>query len=197
MNYGTGISSRTDTGVMCAMHGSNFNFIEFNFESWHTFDTFWDFLLQAKHFVQFWHTSATFLHFDWLSHFAKKLFLWCGGPLPLHCCINNPELMDVVGDVEEPAAVILWLAILWVKYNGLIPEVREQLEAEMRVVSQGNKKMDLDMYLSIIDMETRKAEEVLKAYNTWSMDSAVVVLREKADNTKQLKEVLSLAKELS
>lgn len=120
-----------------------------------------------------------------------------GGPLPLRRCIDNPELMDVIGNVEEPAAVILWLVILWLKYNGLIPEVREQLEAETRVVSQGNKKMDLDMYLSIIDVETRKAEEVLKAYNTWSTDSAVVVLREKADNTKQLKEVLSLAKELS
>jgi len=30
MSYGAGISSRTDTGVMRAMRGSNFNFIEFD-----------------------------------------------------------------------------------------------------------------------------------------------------------------------
>jgi len=115
---------------------------------------------------------------------------------PLRRCLENPELMDAVAEVDEPAAMVLWLAILWLKYNELIPEVREQLEAATRSVAQGNRKTDLDMYLSIIDTEARKAEEVLKTHDTWSTDPAAIALRKKIDNIKQSKEMLSSVKEL-
>ena len=115
---------------------------------------------------------------------------------PLRRCLENPELMDVVTDVEDPAAIVLWLAILWLKYNELIPEVREQLEAATRAVAQGDRKTDLDMYLSIIDAEAGKAEEALKACSTWSTDPIAISLRKKIDNIKQSKEMLSSVKEL-
>ena len=115
---------------------------------------------------------------------------------PLRRCLENPELMDVIANVEDPAATVLWLAILWLKYNELIPEVREQLEAATRAVAQGTRKTDLDMYLSIIDAEAAKAEEALKAHNTWSTDAAAIALRKKIDNIKQSKEMLSSVKEL-
>ena len=69
--------------------------------------------------------------------------------------------MDIVGDVEEPAAVVLRSGILRLKYNELIPEVREEVDASTRAVAQGNRKIDLDVYLSIINVEA------LKAYGTW------------------------------
>ena len=115
---------------------------------------------------------------------------------PLRRCLDNPELMDVVADVEDPVAMVLWLAILWLKYNELVPEVREQLEAATRSVAQGSRKTDLDMYLSIIDAEASKAEEALKAHNTWSTDPAAISLRKKIDNIKQSKEMLSSVREL-
>jgi len=68
-----------------------------------------------------------------------------GNSPPLRRCLDNPELMGIVGDVEEPAAMVLWLAILWLKYNELVPEVREELDAATKAVAQGNRKTDLDM----------------------------------------------------
>ena len=34
---------------------------------------------------------------------------------------DNSETIDVIGDVENPAAMDLWLGILWLKYKELLP----------------------------------------------------------------------------
>jgi len=93
--------------------------------------------------------------------------------------------MDAVRNVEDLAAMVLWLAILWLKYKELIPQVQEQLETITKEVAQGRRRMDLDMYLSVMDSELRKAEDALTQYNTWSTDRAALALRTKIDNLQQ------------
>jgi len=101
---------------------------------------------------------------------------------PLKRCIDNPGLMEAIKNVANPAAMVLWLAILWLKYKELIPEVREQLEAVTKEAAQGRRRTDLDMYLSVMDSELRKAEDALTQYNTQSTDPAAIALRTKIDN---------------
>ena len=45
--------------------------------------------------------------------------------LPLRRCIDNPELTHAIAEVEDPAAMFLWSAILWLKYKELTPQVQE------------------------------------------------------------------------
>ena len=47
---------------------------------------------------------------------------------PLRRCIDNPELIEAIKGAANPAAMDLWLAILWLKYNELLSGAREQLE---------------------------------------------------------------------
>lgn len=114
---------------------------------------------------------------------------------PLRRCLDNPDLMDAIRDVDEPSAMVLWLAMLWLKYTELIPVVREQLEAATREVVRGSRKTDLDMYVSLMESESRKAEEKLKEL-TWSTDPAATQLRKKIYCLKQAKEMLLSIKEL-
>jgi len=115
---------------------------------------------------------------------------------PLRRCLDNPDLTDAIRDVEYPLAMVLWLALLWLKYTELIPTVREQLEAATKELVRGSRKTDLDMYQLVVEAELRKAEEKLGNYNTWSTDSAAIELRKKMDCLKQSKEMLSAIKEL-
>ena len=109
---------------------------------------------------------------------------------PLRRCIDNPELMDAIKNVDNPAAMVLWLAILWLKYKELIPQVQEQLETITKEVAQGRRRTDLDMYLTVVDAELRKAEDALTQHNTWSTDPAAIALRTKIDNLQQARAAL-------
>ena len=115
---------------------------------------------------------------------------------PLRYCLDNPDLMDDIRDVDYPPAMVLWLAMLWLKYAELIPVVREQLETATKELVRGSRKCDLDMYLSVVDAEWKKAEEKLAEYNTWSTDPVALGLRKKFDCLRQSKEMLSAIKEL-
>ena len=103
--------------------------------------------------------------------------------LPLRRCIDNPDLMDAIAKVENPVAMVLWLAVLWLKYKELIPQVQEQLETVTKEVAQGRRRTDLDMYLSAMDSELGKTEDALTRYDTLSNDPAA--LRTKVDNLRQ------------
>jgi len=72
--------------------------------------------------------------------------------------------MVVIRDVNEPSAMVLWMAMLWLKCTELIPVVKEQLEAATGELVRESRKTDLDMYLSVVDVELKKAEEKLKEY---------------------------------
>ena len=109
---------------------------------------------------------------------------------PLKRCLENPELTSAISEVRNPAAMVLWLAILWLKYKELIPEIREQLETFTREVAQGSRRTDLDWYLSVMDLELRKAEDSLMQHNAWSTDPAAVALRKKIDNLQQTRAAL-------
>ena len=104
---------------------------------------------------------------------------------PLRRCIDNPELMDAIKEVANPTALVLWLAILWLKYKELIPQVQEQLETVTKEFAQGRRRADLDWYLSVMDLELRKAEDALTHYDTWSTDPSAIALRTKIDNLQQ------------
>ena len=104
---------------------------------------------------------------------------------PLRRRINNPELMEAIKDVTNPAAMVLWLAILWLKYKVLIPDVQGQLETITKEVAQGRRRTGLNMYLDVMDSELGKVEDALTQYNTWSTDPAAIALRTKIDNLQQ------------
>ncbi|KAF9784029.1 hypothetical protein BJ322DRAFT_1068234 [Thelephora terrestris] len=109
---------------------------------------------------------------------------------PLKRCLDNPEVTDVISEVNDPTAMVLWLAILWLKYNELIPQVREQLEEITKRLAQGTRRTDLDMYMSVMDSELAKAETALGQHNTWSVDPAAVALRMKVHNLQQARVAL-------
>lgn len=115
---------------------------------------------------------------------------------PLRRCLDNPDLMDAIRDVDAPPAMVLWLAMLRLNYTELIPAVREQLEASTKELIRGSRKTDLDMYLSVVEAESKKAEGKLKEHNMWSTDSAATALRKKIDRLKQTKGMLSSIGEL-
>ncbi|KAF9790540.1 hypothetical protein BJ322DRAFT_1037101, partial [Thelephora terrestris] len=108
---------------------------------------------------------------------------------PLKRCLDNPELTDAISEVNDPAVMVLWLAILWFKHNELIPEVREQLEAVTKEVAR-SRRTDLDTYLSLMDSELAKAESALAKHTAWSVDPAAVALRTKIDNLRRAKVAL-------
>ena len=103
----------------------------------------------------------------------------------LRRCVDNPELMETIKNVENPAAMTLWMAILWLRYKDLIPRVREQLETSTKEVAQGTRSSDLEVCLSAMDSEVMKAENALTQFNTWSTDPAPIALRTKIDNLQQ------------
>ena len=106
---------------------------------------------------------------------------------PLRRCIDNLELIGAIRDVETPDNLALWLAILWLKYKELIPQVQAQLEAITREIAQGKRRTDLDTYLAMIGSELRKAEDALMQYKAWSTESDAIALRTKAENLRQAK----------
>ena len=59
-----------------------------------------------------------------------------------------------------------------------------------REVSQGRKRADLDMCLSVVWSELKKAEHALTKYGARSTRQAAVVLRERIDNLQQAKAAL-------
>ena len=114
---------------------------------------------------------------------------------PLRRCLDNLELMDAVSEVDNPTAIVLWLRVLWLRYKGLIPEVREQLERRTKEVAQGERKADLDMYLSAMDSEVAKVKDALMQHHVQSTDPAAISLRTKIDNLQQAKVSLIALKE--
>ena len=93
--------------------------------------------------------------------------------------------MEAIKDVTNPAAMVLWLAILWLKYKVLIPDVQGQLETITKEVAQGRRRTGLNMYLDVMDSELGKVEDALTQYNTWSADSATIALRTTINNIQQ------------
>ena len=109
---------------------------------------------------------------------------------PLRRCIDNPNLIDVIKSMGSQAASSLWLELLWLKYQELIPEVRVQLENVTRDLGQGRRRADLDKYLETMDSEYREAEEALKQYDRWSTDPKAVALRTKIESSQEARSTL-------
>ena len=108
---------------------------------------------------------------------------------PLRRCLDNPELIDAISEVDNPDAKVLWLAILWLKYMELIPEIQEQLKKVTREMVR-DRRADFDMFLSGVDSELGKAEDTLMLHNVLSTDPVVTALRTKASNLRQARTAL-------
>ena len=101
---------------------------------------------------------------------------------PLGMCINNLELlMDVIRNVEHPAAMATWLAILWYKYKELTPQVRERLETVTNEIAQG-RRADFDLCLSVVDSELARVTGALSG-----LGSIGVAPGTKVDDVQQAK----------
>jgi len=109
---------------------------------------------------------------------------------PLKRCLDNPKLIDEIRDVRNPAAMTLWMKILWMKYKELAPGVQKQLERVTKDVAQGRRRGDLETYQSAIEAELMKAENALTQYNTWSTEPTAIALRTKIENLQSAKFVL-------
>ena len=112
---------------------------------------------------------------------------------PLRRCVDNLELMEEIKRTGNPIAMTLWPMILWLKYKELIPQVREQLETATKEAARDGG-MDLDLYLSTMDTELRKAEDALNQYETWTTDPPAIALRRKIGNLQQAKDSLAAIK---
>ena len=108
-----------------------------------------------------------------------------GDSRPLKRCIDNPELIDTVRDVNNPVALGLWLEILWSKHGELLPDVRDRLETVTREVAQGRRRIDLERCQKALESEFGKAEGALIQFSTWDTGPTAVALRKKVDNLQQ------------
>ena len=61
----------------------------------------------------------------WHTYVVMERWNTSPEPQPLGGHINNPELVGVIKNVTNPAAMVPWLEILWLKYRKLIPQVQE------------------------------------------------------------------------
>ena len=113
----------------------------------------------------------------------------------LRQCIDNPELIDAIKEMDNPAASFLWLGVLWLKYQELIPDVRGELEVITKDLAQGKGKADLDRYLTMIESELERAEEALTEYDTWSTDPDAINLRTEMENLQGAKSTLVALKQ--
>ena len=112
---------------------------------------------------------------------------------PLKRCIDNLELMEEIKRTGNPIAMTLWPTILWLKYKELMPGVREQLETITKEAAWDGGT-DLDMYLSAIDAELRRAEDASSQYVPWPTDPQAIALRRKIANLQQAKDSLTAIK---
>ena len=110
-------------------------------------------------------------------------------------CLDNPELTDAISKVDNPVAMFFWLEILWLEYGELTPEVQRRLEEATKEVSQGPRRTDLDMYLSVIDLEVETVEGALAGYGIDSVDPDAVAFRARVGNLQQARAALLALKE--
>jgi len=76
--------------------------------------------------------------------------------------------VDAIANAANPAAMNLWLAIVWLKYRGLVPQVQEQSDAVTEEVAQGRGRANTDTHLSEMDSKLRKTENALTRCSlTW------------------------------
>ena len=109
---------------------------------------------------------------------------------PLARCLRNPGLVDAITTVPNPGAAVLWSKILLLKYNQLDPKVRDRLEASVK----GPQRINVDIYLSMIQLEFDEAEKELLAYGAWATALEAFALKKKSESTKAAIEFLKLVK---
>ena len=106
-------------------------------------------------------------------------------------CLDNPELISAVSEVEKPDVRIPWFTILWLRYKDLTPEVRELLEKVTGEVAQSGG-VEIGTYLSAVDAELKKTKFKLEDYDRWSFDPPdAAVTKVKIENLTQARTFLA------
>jgi len=109
---------------------------------------------------------------------------------PLRKCVDNPDLVEAIRKTADPVVTTLWVKILWLKYQELLPTVREELERVTKEVAKSGRRADLEIYQAAIESESMEAEDALTQYTTWSIDPVAVTLRKKIENLQDAKQAL-------
>ena len=105
---------------------------------------------------------------------------------PWRRCLDNPELIAAIPTVGNPPAKIRWLAILWLRHEGLTPVVREKLEA----ATGGISKAHINVILSAVETELGKASTDSAKFETWSQNPTFLNLGKKKHQLDQTKKIL-------
>ena len=103
---------------------------------------------------------------------------------PLRRCLGNPELIDAIPKEGKPPARTLWLAILWLEYERLSPDVQEKLKAAMG-------EADLKVCLSAVESELGKTEDERLGFDSFSNDPVAVDLVKKKEDLEKTKRYLT------
>jgi hypothetical protein len=101
--------------------------------------------------------------------------------------IDDPEPMDANTNVASPAAIFLWLGILWLKYRELIPQVRNSwrlLRRRSLKVAERQASVCVISH-SVVGSGLGKAEAALEQDNTRSTHPAAIALGTRVNNFQQ------------
>lgn len=109
---------------------------------------------------------------------------------PFDRCLSNPELIHLIPNEGSPTPRGHWLAILWLRFERLSPDVRNKLELAMKGVSREN----VDVCLSAVESEFSKVEHELLPFSTFSKDPAAKALKEKKKGLERAKKSLETFK---
>lgn len=110
---------------------------------------------------------------------------------PLKRCLRNPGLIDAIPAVGDPSAKVLWLKILWFRYEELTADVQERLKAATSEVPW----TDVQLCLNAVESELGKIESALLNYDTWSEEPGAVHLRKKKKSLEETKKFLLVQKQ--
>jgi hypothetical protein len=103
---------------------------------------------------------------------------------PLERCLANPNLIDAISEADNSNARYIWLGLLWMKYEELTPEIREQLKEATKEADRSGRS-GLDGYLEAVESQLERAERALMSYDVSPAHTSATALRGKIECLRQ------------
>lgn len=97
-------------------------------------------------------------------------FIMFGNP-PLQRCLEDTSIFEFLKNITDSRAPFIWLGMLWITYDGLSPEVKEQLKSGTRWVA-GKFSDDLQSYVSLFDSYVKNLENQIAALDPLSQTAS-------------------------
>jgi hypothetical protein len=105
-------------------------------------------------------------------------------PPSLQRCTQNPGIMEFIKGIPYMQTPPPWFAMLWMKYDSLSTEVREQLERETRDVAL-NSPYEFDLYVATFQGQVKRAQSEMDTLEPW--DREVSRLRSEVEAAEKVK----------